>query len=119
MEYLTGFIKGSYSVDLAGAFASWLGKLAKASDKFVIVCPKEKEYESIVRMARIGFDNCSGYLEGGMEAWKAAKQEIFTGTSIDAEHFEKFYMENLEKKNFLLLDCRDTNEKWKGYLEFS
>ena len=44
LVYLSGFIKGSYSVDLKGAFASWIGKLMKATDKFVIITPENEEY---------------------------------------------------------------------------
>lgn len=39
-------------------------------DKFVIITPEGKEYDTIIRLARIGFDNCDGYLKGGIEEWK-------------------------------------------------
>lgn len=61
-EFLKGFIKGSYSIDYKGAFASWVGKLLTPSDKYIFVCEEGKEYETIVRMARVGFDNLAGYL---------------------------------------------------------
>jgi len=39
-EYLTGFIESSLNIDLKAAFASWVGKLLKATDKFVVVASK-------------------------------------------------------------------------------
>lgn len=63
---MKGFIKGSYSVDYKGAFASWVGKLLSPTDKYIFVCEPGKEYEIIVRMTRIGYDNILGYLEGGI-----------------------------------------------------
>ncbi|KRX05197.1 Rhodanese-like domain [Pseudocohnilembus persalinus] len=117
-EYLKGFIKGSYSIDYKGAFAAWLGKLVSPKDKFVLICEEGKEYEVIVRMARIGYDNIAGYLEGGVNAYKAAGHELQTVKSIEAKDFEPIILQE-EKKDFKIIDVRDPNEKVKGYLDDS
>lgn len=43
-------------------------------------------------MARIGFDNCKGYLEGGIEAWRKAGKETRHAGNINAQDFEQFYL---------------------------
>jgi len=41
------------------------------STKFFIIANEGKEYESVVRLARIGYDTVIGFLRGGIEAYKA------------------------------------------------
>ena len=43
----------------------------------------------MTRLSRVGYDNTLGYLEGGIEAWKAAGKDIETLESISAEEFAK------------------------------
>ena len=42
-----------------------------------------------MRLARVGYDNTVGYLDGGFESWKNAGLEFDTVTSVSAEKLEE------------------------------
>ena len=60
----------------------------------------------------MGYDNCLGYLDGGIEAWKNAGKEISTITSISAEEFS-----NRLKDNVRVLDVRKPGEYNNQHIE--
>ena len=77
-EFTKGFVPGSVFVGLEGRFAEWAGSLLSFEAPMMLITETGKEKESIIRLARVGFDKVVGYLEGGYEAWKAA------GVDMDA-----------------------------------
>ena len=69
-EFKKGFIPGSIFIGLNGTFAPWVGSIIKdISTKLLLVCDEGKEQEAIMRLSRVGFDNCLGYLAGGFSTW--------------------------------------------------
>jgi glyoxylase-like metal-dependent hydrolase (beta-lactamase superfamily II)/rhodanese-related sulfurtransferase len=82
-----GFIKGSMQIGLNGTYAVWIGTLIDINLPLVIVSEEGKEHESILRAARVGYENVKGYLKGGMNAWIAAGNPIDTIHSITPEDF--------------------------------
>lgn len=85
-EFKDGFIPNSIFIGIDGNFAPWVGALIlDLQQPIVLVTPKGQEEEVVTRLARVGYDNTLGYLDGGIEAWKAAGKEIDTITSIEAE----------------------------------
>lgn len=88
-EYVKAHIPRSIFIGIDGGFAPWVGALiADVKQPILLVAPKERLEEVITRLSRVGFDNTIGYLEGGVEAWKAAGKEVDQLTSISAEQFE-------------------------------
>ena len=76
-EYANCSIPGSLFVGLEGNFANWVGELVSdILQPILLVVQEGKASEAVTRLARVGYDNCLGYLEGGMIAWRAAGQEI-------------------------------------------
>lgn len=67
-QFGQGFLRGSINIGLSGNYATWAGTILDASQPIIVICAPGKEKESAVRLARIGFDNVRGYLEGGIEA---------------------------------------------------
>jgi len=65
-------------------FAIWAGTLFNPNTKFFIVASPGKEKESVIRLARIGYDNIIGFLRGGIEACKASGIPLETLVSIEA-----------------------------------
>lgn len=82
-----GFIPGSLNIGLNGTFAVWVGTLVDISRPLVIVADEGKEYESILRLARVGYENIKGYLKGGITAWTAAGNKAETVNSVSAADF--------------------------------
>ncbi len=87
--FVNGFIPNSIFIGLDGSFAPWVGALIPdLMQPILIVAPEGKEEETVMRLARVGYDNAIGYLQGGFDAWKAAGREIDTIETIDLSTFK-------------------------------
>ncbi|HEY0742048.1 MAG TPA: MBL fold metallo-hydrolase [Chryseosolibacter sp.] len=76
-EFRKGFIPGAWNIGLNGSFAVWVGTLIKdIRQRILIVADQGREKEAVTRLARVGYDNAVGYLDGGFPAWKNAGLEI-------------------------------------------
>ena len=60
------------NVGLDGQYASWVGTLANPDHPLVLVTPAGREEESVMRLARVGYENIVGIVEGGCPAWEKA-----------------------------------------------
>jgi len=92
-EFESGFIPGSINIGLNGQFAVWVGTLIPIDQPLVLVTSPGKEKESVLRLARVGYEMVNGYLEGGMPSWKG---EIDKVKSINAEQIKNFDVEVLD-----------------------
>lgn len=107
-EFAKGFIPNSINIGLDGQFAPWVGALIPdLKQPILVIAPEGREEETVVRLARVGYDNCIGYLKGGFEAWKAAGKEIDTIKSISAQEFAEIFNNN---PNINVLDVRRKSE---------
>ena len=87
-EFAKGFIPQSVNIGIDGDFAPWVGALiANVKQPIVLVTDVGNEEETVTRLARVGFDNLIGHLDGGFEAWKKAKFEVDTVNRITADQF--------------------------------
>jgi hydroxyacylglutathione hydrolase len=111
--FTQGFIPGSVSIGLEDRFAEWAGSLLSFEQPILLVTEQGKEKESIVRLARVGFDKMIGYLDGGYEAWKNAGEEI--DMIIDVEP-DELLMNMPHDKNLVVLDVRKPTEYADGHL---
>src|SRR5690606_13553500 len=76
VESATGFIVGSICFGLDGSFANWVGVLIPdLKQPILFVADPGREEEVVTRLARVGYDNSIGYLEGGFKAWKKAGEQ--------------------------------------------
>jgi hydroxyacylglutathione hydrolase len=83
--FTEGFVPESISIGLDGRFAEWAGVLLPFDQPLVLVTEEGKEKESVIRLARVGFDKVLGYLDGGVEAWKAAGEQADIIIDIEAD----------------------------------
>ena len=107
-EFTKGFIPNSINIGIDGSFAQWAGALIPdIKQAILIITPKGREEEVITRLARVGYDNTIGYLEGGFEAWLHAHKELDGIDCIDAEQLA--YM--LDKSSDIeVVDVRKISE---------
>jgi rhodanese-related sulfurtransferase len=69
-EYAKGHIPGSLFTGLEGQFAPWVGALIPdIRQKLVLITAIGKEEETVRRLARVGYDQVIGYLEGSFQVW--------------------------------------------------
>ena len=108
-EFISGFVPNSIFIGLDGSFAPWVGALVPdLMQPILIIADPGREQEVVKRLARVGYDNAIGYLEGGFDAWKGAGKEIDTIETIDWATFEKNYAETKESRK--VLDVRKPGE---------
>ncbi len=115
--FAQAFIPNSINIGLNGQFAPWVGALVPDLKQNILLLSDEgKEEEAITRLARVGYDNTIGYLNGGIQAWKNAGKELDQITSISADEFESKFNEN---PGILALDVRKPGEYQSEHLEFT
>jgi len=76
--YAAGHIPGSLAIPLRDAFATWLGWLVpdSATPLVIVGGPGQDLGEVIWQALKIGYENLAGTLAGGMNAWRAAGQQV-------------------------------------------
>ncbi len=93
-DFPQGYIPGSMFVGLDGSFATWVGTLITDLQKPILyIAEPGKEEEVVTRLARVGYDNPIGFLDGGVEAWRDAGETVETIENIDVEAFAELYQE--------------------------
>lgn len=112
--FTSGFVPGSIFIGLEGRFAEWAGSLLPFDAPLYLVTEPGKEKESIVRLARVGFNKVMGYLEGGYEAWKNANEEI--DMIIDIEP-DELIMDMPHDDKLVIVDVRRPAEFAEGHLK--
>jgi len=113
-NYIESHIPRSIFIGLKGGFAPWVGALiADIKQPLLLVVDKGNEEEAITRLSRVGFDNTLGFLEGGIEAWKAAGKETDNLISISANEFKT----RLQKNTIPVFDVRNEGEFIAGHIE--
>ncbi|HXD91597.1 MAG TPA: MBL fold metallo-hydrolase [Bacteroidia bacterium] len=106
-EFAKGHVPNALFIGLDGQFAPWVGALiTDLKQPIILVTPQGKEEETVMRLSRVGYDNCLGYLAGGFDTWKQAGKNTEDITSISAEEFSTYY----GKENVNVLDVRKPGE---------
>lgn len=108
-----GFIKGSINIGLNGTFAVWVGTLLDINTPLVIVADDGKEEESVLRLARVGYENVRGYLKEGIEAWKTSGDPLDTVNSVTPEQFAV----KVNAREGKVLDVRKPGEFESGHVK--
>jgi rhodanese-related sulfurtransferase len=112
--FTEAFVPGSINIGLDGRYAEWAGILLPFDQPLVVVTEKGKEEESVIRMARVGFENIQGYLDGGLEAWLSAgeKPDII----IDIEP-DELAMDIPHDHRLEVIDVRKPGEYEAGHVK--
>ncbi len=112
-QFENGFIPGAINIGLNGQFAIWAGSLLPIHRELVLVCEEGKEDESVLRLARVGFDKILGYLQGGFSAWEKAGKPRDMIISVEPDEFAMDY----RQEDIDVLDVRKSSEWDAGHLE--
>ncbi len=107
VEFRTGFVPGAWNIGLDGSFAVWAGTLIKdIRQKIVLVTEPGRELETVTRLARVGYDNCLGYLEGGFRSWRAEGLEEDRIPYVTAKELSAIQ----QRKGATIVDVRKKSE---------
>ncbi len=132
-DFEKGFIPGSINFGLNGQYAIWVGTLIEIQQPIVLVTEPGTEYESILRLARVGYENVWGYLAEGIRGWKKEldvvksiqpidmNQEIKNGAEvIDVRKPSEWNISHVKNATFLPLSGMPDNvvekDRTKPYL---
>ncbi len=113
-EFAAAHIPNSIFIGIDGSFAPWVGALiTDLQQPIVFIAPAGREEEVVTRLSRVGYDNTLGYLEGGLEAWKAAGKETDTVESITADELAK----RMSSGKLSVVDVRKESEYSAEHVE--
>ncbi|MBA4054773.1 MAG: MBL fold metallo-hydrolase [Marivirga sp.] len=108
-DFENGFVPGSINIGLNGQFAVWVGTLIDIKRKLLLITEPGKEKETVLRLARIGYENVIGYLQGGIHAYPD-KLETIRSISADEVRSEM-------ERGARVLDVRKPGEWNAGHLK--
>jgi len=116
-DFEKGFVPGSINIGLNGQFAVWVGTLIDIRKRIVLITPPGKESETVLRLARVGYENVCGYLNGGVNSFlgkletvkcvfaNQIKSEIVKGAKVlDVRKPGEWKAGHLKEAAFLPLD---------------
>ena len=113
-EFANEHIPHSIFIGIDGQFAPWVGVLIKdLKQAIILVAPEGREQEVVTRLSRVGYDNCLGYLQGGIEEWKSKGNGIDSIHSINAVEF----YENYQTNKLEVLDVRKPGEYESSHID--
>lgn len=112
-DFQKGFVPNSINIGLKGDFAPWVGALiVDVKQPILLITEPHTEEEAITRLARVGFDNVIGYLDGGFENWKNEGHETDEIHRISAEEFAAQFQPNAK-----VIDVRKPGEFDSNHVE--
>ncbi len=114
-KFSEGFVPNSINIGIDGNFAPWVGALIPdIKQQILLVTDPGREEEVVTRMARVGYDYCIGYLDGGFDAWKNAGKEVDTIKRVSAEQLADILKTN---PNAPVFDVRKQSEYLSEHVE--
>ena len=112
--FAKGFIPNSINIGLGGSFAPWVGALIPdINQPILIVDEAGREQEVVTRLARVGYDNALGFLQGGIAAWQQAGHDLDSIESISAEETATRLA---AEPAAILLDARKKSENYSEHV---
>lgn len=78
LDFEGAHLRGAINIGLKGKYATWCGSVLDHERPIVVIAESGNEAEAVTRLGRIGFDNVTGYLAGGMASLAAHPEQIAT-----------------------------------------
>ena len=112
-EFAAGHVPGSVNIALSGQFASWAGALLGLSSRPVLIAGTTDQLsEARMRLARVGIEDLTGYLDGGVEGWQRAGLELAQTSQITVQELSG----RLNDRDLQVLDVRRQGEWEAGHI---
>ncbi len=112
-EFAKEHIPNSIFIGIDGQFAPWVGALiTDIKQPIILVTPTGREEETVMRLSRVGYDHCIGFVEGGVTEWKHAGNKTSSILSISADEFTG----KLNNTSLDILDVRKPGEYEASHL---
>ena len=90
--FAAAYVPGSISLPADASFGTWLGWIVEPDRPLILLLPERASWDDAVRQAlRVGYDMIVGYLDGGLEAWRAAGGEVAAGQARRSSSWPRRY----------------------------
>lgn len=107
-------IPGSINVELDSSFGTYIGWILPFNVPLMLLIEDERgRREAIVQLIRIGYEQIEGYVDGGIESWKASAMPTSQFPSIDIETLYKRWSHH---EPFTIVDVRRPDEWNEGHI---
>jgi len=107
-EFAKGFVPNSINIGIDGGFAVWVGTLIPdVKQEIIIITEAGREEEVVTRLARVGYDNTLGFLDGGIDAWVKSGKEMDAVQSVSADELAELAVKNADIN---IIDVRKNSE---------
>ncbi|MFY9555870.1 MAG: rhodanese-like domain-containing protein [Blastocatellia bacterium] len=101
-------VPGALNIALSGQFATWCGTLIATSTPIILVADDVGAVdEAVTRLARVGIEGVSGYLDGGMQSWDLAG---LTSNAISQMPVDELYQLIADSATLSIVDVRRPGE---------
>ena len=118
-ESIHGYYKGSHLISLKMTYAITTARMFSPNQKILLVTNPGEERESILRLARVGYENIIGFVEGGyknLENYCLSQgllESIVFLKTVQNDNLKTFIEEIIEKENVEIIDVRERSE-WEN-----
>lgn len=110
-EYATGHLRGALNIPVNGRFAETAGSVLKPGTPLLVVAPEGQEEETLVRLARVGFDTARGYLPEPENVFVTIPDEMQSSSRLTAVALTE-RLRDAEPP--VVLDVRNQGERDQG-----
>ena len=110
--FAAAHLPGALNIELDVTFSAYVGWLLPFNAPLVLVLPEPAAAaleEAMSQLLRIGYDRVAGYLDGGIEAWRAAGRPVSAYPTVT---MDEVYAEAVAGAMPALLDVRQPIE-WR------
>lgn len=112
-DFGAGHVPGSTNIGLGGQFAIWSGSLLPLTASIIVIADTTAQVdESVVRLARVGIESVKGYLEGGVERWRAAGLPVDKIEQVTVAQLK----EQMASSDLQIVDVRRPAEYGNGHV---
>lgn len=109
-EFARGHLAGSINVGIEGRYAEYVGTVVEPGTPIVLVTDPGAEQEAKLRLARIGFDEVIGALDGGAARLAERPELARQASRLSVVAFD----ERVEGGDVLVIDVRNPGETALG-----
>jgi len=104
-DWAAGHPRDAVSIEVRPAFASWLGWAVPFGEPVVLLVDDEQRAEALTLARRIGYDEVIGWIDGGIDAWRAAGLPVGAVEEVGPEEARR-----RQERGATLLDVRQRAE---------
>lgn len=108
-------IPGAINIPFGPNVATWAGWVLSYDEPIILIVEKPGQVDEVITsLLRVGLDNISGYLDGGMDSWELAGFEL---SSLAATSVAQVGRNRKDGGVGLVLDVRTQSEWRSGHIE--